>query len=61
MNDPTSEDILKKTFDYLNEVLEEDSHRDNNGTAERTTEEDEGSRSKTNASSETARNDCCSG
>ena len=34
MNDPTAEDVLKKTFEHLEEVLEEQNDKNQNGTGD---------------------------
>lgn len=60
MNDPTSENILKKTFDYLEEVLEEHNHQIKTGTDEQLNEKENSNVRERNKQSEAIQDDCCS-
>lgn len=60
MNDPTAENILKNTFDYLEEVLEEQNHHKTTGKGGQLAEDKSSDKKQENKGAETVRDNCCS-
>lgn len=54
MNDPSAEDVLKKTFEHLEDVLKEQNHKNQNGTGDRVEESDSKRNKDENSISESA-------